>query len=168
MNRLRAQQSWPVLSNTDMGVAAIAASRSASSKTMHADLPPSSSETRVMLSAQVRMICAPVELSPVKLILLTRASATKRLPSVEPGPGSTDTHAGGTPASSSTSASMSAVMGVSEAGLTTTGLPHARAGATFHVVMSSGKFHGTIRPHTPTGSRSATSSPSSCTGMTWP
>ena len=40
------------------------------------------------------------------------------------------------------------------AGLMMTVLPHASAGATFHAVSSSGKFHGTIAPTTPTGSRS--------------
>jgi hypothetical protein len=32
-------------------------------------------------------------------------------------------------------------------------LPQASAGATFHVAMSIGKFHGVIMPQTPTGSR---------------
>ena len=66
------------------------------------------------------------------------------------------------------SPSSSAVSGVSDAGLRTTGLPQARAGATFHEAMSSGKFHGTIRAHTPTGSRSTTSRPGSGTGTTAP
>src|SRR5262245_37417297 len=101
---------------------------------MHADFPPSSRETRVMLSEQVRRMCAPVAVSPVKLIFATRGSATSALPTEPPGPGMTDTAPSGTPASTRTSASIRAVIGVSDAGLITTGLPHARAGATFHVV----------------------------------
>lgn len=31
-------------------------------------------------------------------------------------------------------------------------LPHASAGATFHVHINSGKFHGTMAPITPSGS----------------
>ena len=51
------------------------------------------------------------------------------------------------------SASARAVNGVWLAGLMMTVLPAASAGATFHDVSSSGKFHGTIAATTPTGSR---------------
>jgi hypothetical protein len=61
---------------------------------------------------------------------------------------------GGSPASAPISASSSAVSGVSLAGLSTTVQPAASAGATFHEARLSGKFHGTIAPTTPTGSRS--------------
>jgi hypothetical protein len=46
------------------------------------------------------------------------------------------------------------VSGVCSAGLSTTVLPHARAGPTFHAAMIIGKFHGMMPPHTPIGSRS--------------
>ena len=52
-----------------------------------------------------------------------------------------------------------AVSGVSSAGLSTTVFPAASAGATFHAAMTSGKFHGTIRPTTPSGSRKVMSMP---------
>ena len=42
--------------------------------------------------------------------------------------------------------------GVCSAGFITTVLPAASAGASFHVAMSSGKFHGMICPTTPSGS----------------
>ena len=42
--------------------------------------------------------------------------------------------------------------GVCSAGLSTTQLPAARAGASFHVAMRIGKFHGMICPTTPSGS----------------
>mmetsp|Transcript_27116 Transcript_27116/g.79141 ORF Transcript_27116/g.79141 Transcript_27116/m.79141 type:complete len:412 (-) Transcript_27116:686-1921(-) len=50
--------------------------------------------------------------------------------------------------------SMSVMMevGVCSAGLSTTQLPAARAGASFHAAMSSGKFHGMIDATTPSGS----------------
>ena len=44
--------------------------------------------------------------------------------------------------------------GVSSAGFITTVLPAASAGPIFQLVNISGKFHGTIWPTTPTGSRS--------------
>ena len=49
--------------------------------------------------------------------------------------------------------SASAVAGVGPAGLITTVLPKASAGAAFHAGMAIGKFHGVIRPNTPTGWR---------------
>ena len=49
------------------------------------------------------------------------------------------------------SASVSAVSGVVSAGLSTTVLPQASAGAIFQAAISSGKFHGMICPATPSG-----------------
>jgi hypothetical protein len=60
-----------------------------------------------------------------------------------------------------------AVSGVSSDGLSTTPLPAARAGATFQEAMASGKFHGVIRPTTPTGSWKVMSTPPA-TGIVWP
>ena len=42
--------------------------------------------------------------------------------------------------------------GVCSAGFKTEQLPAAKAGASFHVAISNGKFHGTIWPTTPSGS----------------
>ncbi len=156
------------MANTEYGIASTATSRSASANTIAADLPPSSSETRVMLSAIRRRMPAPVLESPVKEILSTRGSPTRASPTVAPGPARTDTAAAGTPASTSSWPSFSAVSGVSDAGLSTTGLPAASAGASFQVAMSIGKFHGTISPHTPTGTRITTPSPTSGVGTTEP
>ena len=47
---------------------------------------------------------------------------------------------------------IAAEVGVSSAGLRTTVLPQARAGATFHVSSMSGKFQGAIATTTPAGS----------------
>ncbi len=57
------------------------------------------------------------------------------------------------PASSAISANRSAVSGVSSAGLSTAVFPAASAGASFQEAITSGKFHGTISPTTPSGSR---------------
>ena len=50
-------------------------------------------------------------------------------------------------------ASSSSGSGVTSEGLSTTQQPAAKAGASFHAVVTIGKFHGTIRPTTPHGSR---------------
>ena len=57
--RERAQQSWPALSKTAYGAAAAARSRSASAKTTFADLPPSSSVTRLIVAAAPCITRAP-------------------------------------------------------------------------------------------------------------
>jgi hypothetical protein len=57
--------------------------------------------------------------------------------------------------------------GVSSAGLTTTELPAASAGAMFHEAMGSGKFHGAMMATTPKGSRKVMSTPPS-TGIVSP
>ena len=49
------------------------------------------------------------------------------------------------------SAKSNADSGVVSAGLSTTVLPAARAGAIFHASISSGKFHGITWPATPIG-----------------
>ena len=58
---------------------------------------------------------------------------------------------GGTPASSSSSASASIVSGVSDAGLSTTVQPAASAGAILRVAIAAGKFHGVTSTATPAG-----------------
>ena len=62
---------------------------------------------------------------------------------------------GGSPACRQISANSSAVSGVVSAGLSTTVLPQASAGAIFHASISSGKFHGMTCPATPSGRGSA-------------
>ena len=54
----------------------------------------------------------------------------------------------------SATSSMNAMIetGVCSAGLSTTQLPAASAGASFHTAISSGKFQGMICPTTPSGS----------------
>ena len=70
---------------------------------------------------------------------------------MRPSPVTMLTTPAGSSAWRSTSQKRSAVSGVVSAGLRTTVLPHASAGATFHASMRSGKFHGMIWPATPTG-----------------
>jgi hypothetical protein len=66
--RDRAQQSWPALPNTAPGAAAAARSRSASAKITLADLPPSSSVTRLIVCAAPAAIVRPTDVEPVNAI----------------------------------------------------------------------------------------------------
>ena len=61
-----------------------------------------------------------------------------------PSPVTTLKTPGGKPADSAISAKQSAVSGVNSAGFKMTVFPAARAGATFHETISSGKFQGMI------------------------
>ena len=157
--RERAQQSWPALPNTASGAAAAAASRSASANTMFADLPPSSSVTRLIVCAAPAAIARPTSVEPVNAIFATSGCSTSRAPQVEPGPATTLTTPSGIPASSAIRSNSSAVSGVSSAGLSTTVLPAASAGASFQDAIVSGKFHGTISATTPSGSRNVIATP---------
>ena len=68
-----------------------------------------------------------------------------------PSPVTMLTTPGGSSAWRQMSANSSAVSGVVSAGLSTTVLPAASAGAIFHASISSGKFQGMICPATPIG-----------------
>ena len=76
------------------------------------------------------------------------------MPTLPPGPVTTLSTPSGSPASWQSSANLSAVSGVCDAGLMTTVLPAASAGASFQDDSRKGKFHGTMAPITPTGWRS--------------
>src|SRR5947209_17044943 len=128
-------------------------SASASSKTTTGDLPPSSTDERLSVGAPAAMIVCPVVVSPVKQMRLTPGWEDSGAPAVSPNPCTTLNTPVGTPASSSTEASRVVVNGDHSAGLSTTVLPAASAGAIRHVDSMSGAFHGMIRPATPTGLR---------------
>ncbi len=134
-------------------VPSAARSRSASSRTMFGPLPPSSSVSRLMLPAAIRMISRPTAVEPVKAIFRTSGWLASRAPTTAPSPGTTFRTPGGSPHSSAILANSSSVSGVCSSGLTTMVLPAASAGPIFHMASSSGKFQGTMAAHTPTGSR---------------
>jgi hypothetical protein len=157
--RLRAQQSWPALSKTPYGAEAAAFSTSASANTMLALLPPSSRVTRFTCSAARAMMRVPTSVEPVKQTLRTSGWVTNRSPTTEPFPGRTVRTCSGSPASRASSPIRIALMGVISAGLSTTVLPAASAGAIPQPAIGIGKFHGTITPTTPSGSLKVTSTP---------
>ena len=96
-------------------------------------------------------ISRPTAVDPVKAILSTSSWSTSAAP-VSPSPVITFSTPAGRPASSASSPSRRAVIGVCSAGLSTTVQPAASAGPSFHADIRIGKFQGMIWPHTPTGS----------------
>jgi hypothetical protein len=147
------------LSKTAYGAPAAAARRSASAKITLALLPPSSSVHRFTCSAQPAMIRLPTSVEPVNATLRTSGCVTNRSPTTEPLPGITVSTPSGRPASRASSPMRTAVIGVSSAGLTTTQLPAASAGAMPQPRIGIGKFQGTMIPTTPSGSWKVTSRP---------
>ena len=97
------------------------------------------------------MIRRPVVVSPVKAIFAIRLLDASGLPASTPKPLTTLT----TPAGSRSpmiDIKYRIDTGVCSAGLSTTALPAASAGASFHTAIRMGKFHGMICPTTPRGS----------------
>ncbi|MCY1303936.1 hypothetical protein D9M70_536680 [compost metagenome] len=90
---------------------------------------------------------------PVKAMASTSPCRDSALPVSAPKPGSTLNTPSGMPASLASWAMRMAVSGERSDGLRITELPQASAGPSFQLAMSSGKFHGTITPTTPTASR---------------
>ena len=99
---------------------------------MLALLPPSSSVTRLTCAAAPAITRVPTSVDPVNTILRTSGWVTNRSPTTEPLPGSTWNRSAGRPASTASSPSRIVVSGVHSAGLTSTALPAASAGAKPH------------------------------------
>lgn len=105
-----------------------------------------------MLSAALRMISLPTSVDPVNAILSIPGCRTIILPTSDRPVTMFKTPAG-TPASTANSPNRSALRDVRLAGFHTIVLPQASAGPSFQEANRSGKFHGTMSPTTPTGSR---------------
>ena len=88
---------------------------------------------------------------PVKAILAIRLFCASGLPASTPNPLTTLMVPGGS-RSAIISISTRMLSGVCSAGFSTMQLPAASAGASFHVAIRIGKFHGMIWPTTPSGS----------------
>jgi len=87
----------------------------------------------------------------VNAIFAIRLLVASAFPTSAPGPLTMFSTPSGT-TSSSSSASLRIDQGVGLAGLSTTQLPAASAGASFQAAISSGKLNGMICPTTPSGS----------------
>src|SRR5258705_1233812 len=128
--------------------------KSESSKTIVADLPPSSRKRRFIVAAPFSMIRLPTTVDPVKEIRSTfgdnvSSSPTKWSDAVT----TLMTPAGMLVFSAINRPSRVALYGVFGAGFNTIVLPVASACPIFWIDTSNGEFHGTIAPTTPTGSR---------------
>ncbi len=142
----------PVLLNMCISPCVTAFSRSASSRMMLGDLPPSSCVTRLTVGAALIATCVPARVDPVNDIMSTSGCFDRAAPTVGPSPLTRLKTPAGTPAASITSAQICADRGAISLGLSTTVQPTARAGATLQAIWLIGQFHGVIRPHTPMGS----------------
>ena len=131
-----------------MAPTVVADLRSASSKMMLADFPPSSSTTGFIDSAHDCRMRVAVAGPPVKLTFFTNGCLTSASPA-DASPGSMLTTPGGNPACSTRSMKYSPVNGVSSDGLTTTVLPAARIAGTFMLSEKIGAFHVMIAAITP-------------------
>jgi hypothetical protein len=127
--------------------------KSASSSTMVADFPPSSRKTRLRVAAPFSMIRLPTAVEPVNEIRSTLGDSVSSSPTRWSDEVTTLTTPGGKSVCSATSRPIRvAFHGVSGAGLRITVFPVASAWPSLFSVTSSGKFHGTMAPTTPTGS----------------
>ena len=153
MTREVAVQRWPVEKNAALTTTFTASAMSASASTMVGFFPPISSCTRARRFAASTAIRLPVASDPVNEIAFTSGLVTISLPTFEPGPVTRLIAPFVTPASSSASTSRTAQSGARSDGFSTTALPAISAGAVFQVGMAIGKFHGVIRPTTPSGRR---------------
>ena len=117
-------------------MAAAAASTSASSNTNTGAFPPSSRWTRFNWSAAAAATSLPARMLPVTETICGTGCDTSALP-VSRSPQSTLNTPGGRNSEAS-SASRTVVTGVVSDGLSTTVLPAASAGPTFHTAIISG------------------------------
>src|SRR6266496_2282520 len=148
------KQIWPWFANEERTLPAMAASRSASAKTMFGFFPPSSSETFLNNGAHVSATLRPVTVPPVNEIVLIFGCAVIAAPTFGPVPCTTLRTPSGKPASRQIAHSMYAVIGVSSLGLAMAVFPTAMAGAIFQLNKQRGRFHGEISPAMPRGWRS--------------
>lgn len=149
---------WPEERNFDAIAPATAASKSASSKTINGAFPPSSKDNFFNVEEDCFIKSFPTPVEPVNDTFLTIGELVIVSPTsaVFFNALMMFTTPLGTPARCASSARAKAVNGVSPGDFATTVHPAARAAPIFRVIMAAGKFHGVIRPQTPTGSFNVT------------
>ena len=149
MTRLVAVHFCPANPATAPAIWAAARAGSASGSTMAGFWPPISACTATPRPAAAPTTDRPAATEPVND---TRSTLSTTAFPVAASPGRTANRASGSTGSSS-SANRRAHAVASGAGLSTTALPKAKAGAAFQIGMASGKFHGVTSPATPRGRR---------------
>ncbi len=108
---------------------------------MNGLFPPNSRVNALPLPAVALRIILPTSVEPVKATLSMSSCSVISAP-VFPSPVTMLTTPGGSPTELQISANTSAEIDVNSAGLRTTVLPAAKAGAIFHASINKGKFQG--------------------------
>ncbi len=125
-----AEQVWPPFWTMALTITGAAASRSASSKTICGDLPPSSSVQGMWFRAAAIWTCSPTSGEPVKLMKSTPGCSESARPATSPRPVTILMAPGGKPVSVASSPMRNMVRQASSAGLVTVALPMASAAPT--------------------------------------
>ena len=128
-------QIWPLLDMLHCTAMLAARSRSASRSTIIGSLPPSSSDTGVIVSAARASTFLPVAVEPVNMIM--SAWSTRAAP-VSPPPVATRKTPSGPPTARKPSSIRSEVSGVMSLGFSTTLLPATSAGIVSPKLLVSG------------------------------
>ena len=157
--RVGALQDWPVFSKHPRAPPMTAFSKSASSRMILADLPPSSWATRLTVGAAFCATATPARVEPVNETIVMSGCAESAEPTPGPSPLMRLKTPAGTPASSRISAKIMASNGATSLGLRIMVQPAASAGATLTAIWFIGQFHGVMRPQTPMGSLTISVSP---------
>src|SRR5579863_4171418 len=150
--RVGALQDCPVLRKHSCTPCLTALPKSASSRMMLADLPPSSCVTRFTVGAAAVATATPARVEPVNEIMATSGCAAIAAPTVGPSPFTRLKTPAGTAASCRICANKYAERGAISLGLRTIVHPAASAGATLQTIWFIGQFQGVMSPHTPIGS----------------
>ena len=154
-------QRCPAVPTAPKSTARTARSRSASSRTMTALLPPSSKSERPIRRATASPTARPIRQLPVAETSGRRASFAIRAPSSAPPTASENS--GGCPARRQASAAIrvtaTALSGVSSDGFHTTVSPHVTAMRAFQAHTATGKLNAVITPTGPSGCH--------CSSMRW-
>ncbi len=145
--RVGALQDWPLFMKHWRTPPATLAARSASSRMMFADFPPSSWDTRFTVRRGVAATEMPARVEPVKDTMSMPGCDEIASPTVGPSPFTRLKTPGGTPASCRISAKMIAFSGAISVGFSTIVQPTASAGATLQAIWLIGQFQGVIMPH---------------------
>src|SRR6185312_9159194 len=144
-----ALQDWPVLFIIASTPPPTAVFKSASSRMTFADLPPSSSDTRLTVSEAAFETWIPARVEPVNDIMSMPGCAAMAAPTSGPVPSTRLNTPLGTPASCKISARMCALSGATSLGFSTIVQPDASAGAILQQIWLAGQFQGVIKPQTP-------------------
>ena len=131
-----------------------ALSKSASSKTINGDLPPSSSEISAKFSAVFLITCAADAGPPVKDTRATDGCDVRVLPQGSPYPVMILTTPSGMPACWINLPNSSIGAAPCSDAFSTMALPAANAGPILTALKNNCEFHGTMAATTPIGSRS--------------